>query len=382
MPGMASGSSRGPGDVLSTRELNRATLHRQLLLERSKMSALAAVEQLVGLQAQVPNVPYLALWSRLRDFRPDDLADHLRDRTVVRAALMRSTIHLVTAADAIGLQPLMRPVMVRTFSGTSWSRQVRSDVDAIVAQGRALLKERRLSRAQLGAQLRERWPDHDPAALSAAVTYLLPLVQVTPRGVWGESGQAVWSLTEDWLNESPGTEMTPEDMVLRYLAAFGPASVMDIQAWCGLTRLREVSDRLGSKLRRFSTDEGGELVDLPDAPRPDPDTPAPVRFLPEYDNALLSYADRRRVISGTEYVPLLGGPGGYVGTLMVDGFVCAMWAVRRDKARARMEIRPSLPFPADDRDEVVAEGARLLEFVAPDLDHDVAVTGGGGSGRG
>jgi hypothetical protein len=362
--------------VLTTRQLNRATLHRQLLLERTGMSALAAVEQLVGLQAQVPNVPYLALWSRLTDYRPDDLADHLRNRTVVRAALMRSTIHLVTAADAIGLQPLMRPVMVRTFSGTSWGQQVRSDVDAIVAAGRALLEERPLSRAQLGTQLKEHWPEHDPAALSAAVTYLLPLVQVTPRGVWGESGRAMWSLTEDWLGGTHDTRMTPDDMVLRYLAAFGPASVKDIQAWCGLTRLREVTDRLGSQLRRFRTDDGAELVDLPAAPRPDPDTPAAVRFLPEYDNALLSYADRRRVISGTEYVSLLGGPGGYVGTVMVDGFVCAMWAVRRDKASARMEIRPSSPLSGQSRDEVLGEGARLLRFVAPDTDHDVAFTPG------
>lgn len=372
MPVMAARGIRRPDRVLTTRELNRATLHRQLLLDRQQVPALDAVEVLVGLQAQVPNVPYLALWSRLRDFQPDELADHLRNRTVVRAALMRSTIHLVSAADGLALQPLMRPVMVRTFSGTSWGQQVRPDVDAIVESGRALLEEQPLSRAQLGAQLKQTWPDHDPAALSAAVTYLLPLVQVTPRGVWGEAGQAVWSLTEDWLGSRRSVNMTLDDMVLRYLAAFGPASVMDVQAWCGLTRLREVTDRLGNRLRRFSTDEGAELVDLPDAPLPDPDTPAPVRFLPEYDNALLSYADRRRVISGTEYAPLLGGPGGYVGTVMVDGFVCAMWAVRRDKARARMEIRPSLPLSAQSRDDVVAEGLRLLQLVAPDTDHDVA----------
>ena len=318
--------------MLTTRDLNRATLHRQLLMERHEMTAFEAVEHLVGLQAQVPNVPYLALWSRLRDFHPDELADHLRNRTMIRAALMRSTIHLVTSADGLGLQSLMRPVMVRTFSGTAWSQQVRSDVDSVVQAGRELLEEQPLSRAELAKRLTLRWPDHDPAALSAAVTYLLPLVQVTPRGVWGEAGQAVWSLTEDWLDASPGGGMTPDEMVLRYLAAFGPARVMDIQAWCGLTRLREVTERLDSKLRRFNTDEGTELVDLPDAPRPDPDTPAPVRFLPEYDNAILAYSDHRRVISGTEYVPLLGGPGGYVGTVMVDGFVCAKWAVRRDKA--------------------------------------------------
>ena len=166
--------------------------------------------------------------------------------------------------------------------------------------------------------------------------------------------------------------MTPDDLVLRYLAAFGPATVMDIQAWCGLTRLREVTERLGPRLRRFVTEEGAELLDLPDAARPNPDTPAPVRFLPEYDNALLSYADRRRVIAGTEYVPLLGGPGGSIGTVMVDGFVVAMWAARRDKATARMEIRPSLPVSASNRDDVTAEGARLLAFVAPNADHDIA----------
>ena len=190
MPVMTAGA-RNSSDVLTTRALNRATLHRQLLLERHEMSAAAAVEHLVGLQAQIPNVPYVALWSRLRDFRADKLADLLQERMAVRAALMRATIHLVTAADCLALHPLMRPVLARTFAGTAWGQQVRADVDAIVAAGRTLLDERPLSRAQLGALQHERWPDHDPAALSAAVTYLLPLLQVTPRGVWGKSGQAV-----------------------------------------------------------------------------------------------------------------------------------------------------------------------------------------------
>lgn len=172
--------------MLTTRQMNRATLHRQLLLGRQPVPALAAVERLVGLQAQVPNVPYLALWSRLRDFQSNELAEDVRNRTVVRAALMRSTIHLVTAGDCLVLQPLMRPVMTRTFSGTSWGQQVREDVDAIVDAGRALLAERPLSRAQIATVLKAQWPAHDPAAVSAAVTYLLPLSCKSRRAAYGE----------------------------------------------------------------------------------------------------------------------------------------------------------------------------------------------------
>ena len=192
--------------------------------------------------------------------------------------------------------------------------------------------------------------------------------------MWGRTGAATWAPTENWLDGKPRVT-TVDEVVIRYLAAFGPASVRDIAAWCGLSSLREVTDRLGARLRRFRTDDGVELLDLPDAPRPDPDTPAPVRFLPEYDNALLSYADRSRVIADAHHVPLLGGKGGYVGTVLVDGSVKATWALRRNGARATLTISRSLPLDARDTGEVTEEGARLLAFLTPGEDPDIAFAG-------
>ena len=163
---------------------------------------------------------------------------------------------------------------------------------------------------------------------------------------------------ETWLGT--GAPGSLDDLVLRYLAAFGPASVRDIQAWCGLTKLREVVDRLGSQLRRFRTEDGAELVDVPDAPLPDPDTPAPVRFLAEYDNVVLSHADRSRVVADGDHVLLQGGTGGWTGTVLVDGLLRATWAARREGAATALTVRPSVPLSAAEQDEVLAEGERLL----------------------
>jgi hypothetical protein len=181
--------------------------------------------------------------------------------------------------------------------------------------------------------------------------------------------------TAAWLDGRDVPPASPDDVVVRYLRAFGPASVRDVQAWCGLTRLREVADRLGDRLRRFRTDDGAELLDVPDGPLPDPDTPAPVRFLAEYDNVTLSHADRSRVVPDADHVPLNGGPGGWCGSVLVDGLVQAMWAARREGEAVVLAVRPSRPLSAADRADVVAEGARLLDFVASGREHDVGFVG-------
>jgi hypothetical protein len=355
-------------ETLSLRAVNRALLARQLLLERERRSAIDAIGDLVGMQAQVPVDPYVGLWSRLEDFEPAELSDVLEQRDAVRATLMRATIHVVTARDARFLRPLMQPVPERTFKGQFGKRVDGIDRAALLAAGRALVEERPRTRAELRAELGERWPEHDAEALALAITFILPLVQVTPRGLWRQSGQATWTTIESWLGRPLEPEPSPAQLVLRYLAAFGPATVMDIQAWCGLTRLREVTDELRPRLRAFRSEDGRELLDLPDAPRPDPDTPAPVRFLPEYDNLTLGHADRRHVLPAPPDYVAPAGRGGWRGSLLVDGMVAALWRLTLRDTAATLRIETMTRLSQRAESELGEEGERLIGFLAPEAD--------------
>ncbi len=366
-------TSRAQAEVLDRRALNRATLARQLLLERTSMTAADAIEHLVGMQAQAPQAPYVGLWTRLTGFRAEELSELITARRAVRGPLMRATLHLVTARDYTALRPVLRPVLERGFAGSPFDVSG-VEIEALLTAGRELIEDSPRSRAELATLLAERWTGSEPAALAQAITYLLPVVQVPPRGVWRAGGQARWTTAEAWLGRGPDAKASIEHLVVRYLAAYGPAMVMDIQAWSGLTRLGEVVDGLrASRLRTFRDQDGRELFDLPDAPRPDPDTPAPPRFLPEYDNLLLSHADRARVITGGERVPLQPGMGGRYGTLLVDGFFRGTWQIARERERAVLQIEPFEPL--SDRDAIGDEGARLLAFAAADAaDREIRFT--------
>lgn len=354
-----------PAGVLGTRALNRATLERQLLLRRSPMSAEAAVSHLVGLQAQNVKPPYYALAARLDGFTPQALSRPMADRALVRIVTLRSTIHTHTAHDCLTLRPLVQPARDRELTG--FRRGLAGvDLDRLAALARELVEEEPRTMKQLREALLEEWPDADPRALSVAARCRLPLVQITPRGLWGRSGQVTLTTAEHWLGRSAEPAPAPDDTVLRYLAAFGPATVQDMQTWAGLTRLREAFERLRPRTVTFRDGNGAELFDLPDAPRPDPDTPAPPRFLPEFDNLLLSHADRTRVVP-----PEFRGRAwqGNIAhrTLLVDGFLAGLWRLEEDA----LVIEPFGRLTGTGRAEVIAEGERMLRTLHPGTAYDI-----------
>jgi hypothetical protein len=362
-------------DVLDRRALNRATLARQLLLERTTTTPLDAVSHLVGLQAQVPLNPYLALWSRLDGFDPDELAQLVVDRAVVRIVVMRGTLHLVTADDCLPLRALAQPVLDRELRMHRDHAPSLLDVDLapVLAFAGPLLGAQALTPTELRAALAERFPELDAAALAYACRNHLALVQVPPRGVWGRGGAVRTMTAESYLGRAPVTDPSIDDVVLRYFAAFGPATVADVASWSRLTGLREVVDRVAPHLRPFTDDDGRELFDLPDAPRPGGDVEAPPRFLPEYDNALLSHADRTRFGDDERRRALWADNRVVRGTVLVDGHVSGTWAFEREgRDRVALVVHHLDGLPRADLAAVDAEAHAMVQFHHPDAAaHDV-----------
>jgi hypothetical protein len=352
--------------VLSPRALNRALLARQLLLRRVQLSPAAALTRLVGLQSQNPPSAYLALWSRLEGFDPERLGALLVARRAARLALMRSTIHLVTAEDALAVRPLVQARLDRELATAERTRALRGvERGALARAAEAALRDGPLTAEALRAALAARFPRRDPAALARAARNLVPLVQVPPRGLWGAVGQVRLALAGPWLGKGlPVAGPSLDALLLRYLAAFGPATAVDAQTWSGLTGLAAAFERLRPRLRAFRDERGRELFDLPRAPLPDPGTPAPVRFLPDYDNALLSHADRSRIVSEALRRRLSSPNGVLPGAVLVDGFVRATWRLERSGARATVAVEPLEGLSSLEVAEVKDEGLRLCGFLA------------------
>ncbi|MFJ9007946.1 winged helix DNA-binding domain-containing protein [Streptomyces canus] len=363
--------------VLSPRALNRATLDRQLLLRRSGLSAKAAVGHLLGLQAQNVKPPYYALAARLDGFAPGQLSELMADREVVRIVTMRSTIHTHTAEDCLTLRPLVQPARDRELINFRKGLQG-VDLDRLAVLARELVEAEPRTMKQLREALLAEWPDADPQALAIAARCKLPLVQVAPRGLWGRSGQVALTTAEHWLGRpteprptepgptEPRPTPAPDATVLRYLAAFGPASVKDMQTWAGLTRLRDAFERLRPQLRIFRDENGVELFDLPEASRPAEDTPAPPRFLPEFDNLLLSHADRTRVVPKEYWGRSWQGNQAYC-TLLVDGFLAGVWKLTGDT----LVVEPFDRLSKAQQKDVTAEGQRMLATLHPGTPYDI-----------
>ncbi len=349
--------------MLSRLELNRALLARQLLLRRRRIAPLAAVQHLVGIQSQSPRAAYVGLWTRVARFRPEALERLLLDRDVVRVALMRSTIHLVSAPDCLPLRRLARPAIERPSQHTAARRAAGVDDRALERAGRPLVESEPRTFRELGALLAERWPACDPTSLAMGVRELVPLVQVPPRGLWHRGGAPAHLAAETWLQGVTPATLSMPGLVRRYLAAYGPASVADAQTFIGVTGLRTVFEELRPGLATFRDEAGGELFDLPDAPRPTTRTRAPARFLPEFDNILLAHARRERILpEGTMSLLSLGN--GLKPAFLLDGLVAGTWRLAASRRTTRLEVRPFEPPSRAHRRELEDEGRRLLAFAA------------------
>lgn len=346
---------------LDGRRLNRATLARQHLLGRTDRRALDVVRDLVGLQGQDPDPPYLMLWNRIDGFAVEQLTALQLDRSVVRATLFRGTLHLVATDDYLWLRPLLQPMLERWQRG-AWGRALDGvDLAELAKTAEDLLDDGRLTRPRLSRALAARWPEHSPTALARSVQGLLPVVHPPPDGLWRRHGPAHVALARTWLGRPLSPGVPPSTLIRRYLAGFGPATVKDVQAWSGLTRLREVVEAMRPELVTFTGEQGQELFDLPDAPRPDPGTPAPVRLLALADNVVLAHADRARLVG-----PDAAARVGWEAAVLVDGEVGGFWSMTHDDDGAVLTADLLRPLTGDQEAELEAEAARLLAFVAPE----------------
>ena len=353
-------------------------LMRQQLLARETGSAAELIDRLVGLQAQAPLAPYVALWSRLEGFTSEELAHLMRSRRYVRGHAMRSTIHLLSAEDFLALRALSDAAVALNLSSQApWARAMReADRPALAADLRAALGGGPLTRGALAGQLTARWGAELAGAAASSVAVLTGCVQAPPRGVWGQGGPVAWATVQQWLGaELPDPPPSPVAFLLRYLAAFGPASVADMRAWSGWTGLREVIDSAGVSLRRLRSEHGRELLDLPDAPLADPELPAPIRFLPEYDNVHFAYQHRERINPHRFPIPLAPGNGAAMGTFLADGVFAGEWKrhLSADRRTATLTVEAYRRLSAAQRTDLHREGRALLGFLAPGASAEVEV---------
>ena len=353
-------------ETLTRRQLNRATLARQMLLERETISAVEAVERLRGMQAQEPRPPFPGLWTRLHGFRREHLHQALHDREIVRVTMMRGTLHLMSAADYRAYRMTVQPLLTRSL-GLLGARAEGLDEEKVLPAARALLGARPRTFGELRAGLAEAFPKVNERALGFTARMQLPLLVIPTGNRWVFPADSRFGLAEDWLGSPISDRANPESLVARYLAAFGPATAADVQQWSGLQGLKPVLEAVRPHLVLLRDERGRTLFDLPGAPRPPADTPAPPRFLPEFDNLVLSHADRSRVLAEEHRHPVLGAKNGRIpGTFLSDGFVAGTWRVERTRQAAILAITPFTTLPRGDVAALTAEGDALPRFLEED----------------
>lgn len=348
--------------VLTLRELNRATLARQFLLERASLAPLGTIERLVAMQGQVSNAPYIGLWARLQDFQRADLTRLLEQRQVVRASSLRITLHLMSGEDYLHIHPLLQPTLSRTLQ--LFAQQAPGfDMARFTTLMRSYVQEQPRTAVELRVRMEELYPGMGQPRIADAVRMHLALIQLPPAGTWGFTGKPTHTEATTWLGRPlASSEGAQRRLVLRYLAAFGPASVQDIQTWSGVSRLQQTVDILRPQLLTFRDEQGRELFDLPHAPRPPEDTPAPVRFLPDFDNLLFSHADRRRVIADEHRSSFFVG-NSRCTSFLVDGFVRGTWKLERTRSGSILLITPFEPLTVQVRDVVREEAEHFMHWM-------------------
>jgi hypothetical protein len=351
---------------LTRAELNRATLSRQLLLERAHRGLAETVSLLGALQAQTPQPPFVALWSRVEGFTRRALVQELHGGLVVRATWLRAALHLIAADDYANFRPTLQPALTHSMVSALRQRARGLDVEKLVRLARGLLADGPLAFEALRDALEKKFPEGDARAMAAAVRVELPLVQVPDELAWGYSQRAPFAPAEKWV--PPLAERVDEAaLVRRYLAAFGPATVKDAQTWSGMPRLEEVFEGLRASLVTFTDEQGQELFDLPHAPRLGGDVPAPPRFLSEDDALTLAFHDARRLADDERRKHLSGR-----AALLLDGRVTALWRLERSREHATVVLERFEPVPKALKAEVKSEALALAKFLAPELEPRLA----------
>ncbi len=354
--------------TVTLRQLNRSLLARQCLLTRERSDAKSLIAQLVALQSQIPNPPYIGLWTRLQGFEKQRLTALLDSREVVRAPLLRSTLHLLTAEDHQQFQADIQPALARGLRAFFGKRARSLNIERLIASAKPFIEAEQPAIGTLRAQLQALEPEQDKEAMAYAVRSYLPLVQVPPSGTWGVGTRATYTTAEAWLGALPGPPAGLEALFRRYLAAFGPASVMDFQTWSGMTSLKSKLAPALKTLTTYADEQGSALYDLPGQPLTSAAAPAPIRFLPEYDNILIAHRDRRRILPEAHHKKVFVSAGRVLGSVLIDGFVGAIWRAKRQKGRATLTISHFAPLADETLAAIESEGEALLRFIEEDAD--------------